>query len=134
VLATGNLQFADVDGESVRLTTEDEKLVGIMSRLLGIDKKSLAKNMVSRAIVVRGSATVIPFKLTDAHENKHAMAKALYSRAFTWLVDRINQTTNPGTATKKFIGVLDIFGFENFKVCVVSCRVVSLSLLPLPFS
>jgi myosin-5 len=51
----------------------------------------------------------------QAAEARDALAKILYKRLFEWLVSRINAAIlKPGR--KNFIGVLDIFGFENFKV------------------
>ena len=42
-------------------------------------------------------------------------AQALYSRMFDWLVARINESLLTDSETRAFIGVLDIFGFEQFE-------------------
>jgi len=50
---------------------------------------------------------------------KDALAKAIYSRLFEWLVTHINKTlkttvgkTNGRISKNKSIGILDIYGFE----------------------
>ena len=50
--------------------------------------------------------------LLKAEDARDALAKIMYSRMFDWVVQRVNTTMyTPG---EKFIGVLDIFGFEAF--------------------
>ena len=50
------------------------------------------------------------------------LSQALYSRLFDWLVGCLNaaQTNeellrNDAEAAERFVGLLDIFGFENFE-------------------
>ena len=49
--------------------------------------------------------------------SSEALSKAQYERLFKWLVSRINKTLDR-TSRKgsSFIGILDIAGFEIFKV------------------
>jgi myosin-7 len=116
ILHIGNLEFEDVDRETCQLTKKDRNLIRKIARLLGIQDDLIIKACTSREIIVRGTVTNIIFKYHEARENRHAMAKALYSRTFTWLVQQINSCNNPGVDSSHFIGVLDIFGFEKFKV------------------
>lgn len=44
--------------------------------------------------------------------NRDAIAKALYSRLFTWLVERINNIICRTIDKQNSIAILDIFGFE----------------------
>ena len=41
---------------------------------------------------------------------------ALYARCFEWVIKKINSRIK-GKDDFKSIGILDIFGFENFEVC-----------------
>jgi len=46
------------------------------------------------------------------------MARAVYDKLFAWLVQKLNETIIPqrGEDGCMSLGLLDIFGFENFSV------------------
>ncbi|EGW15059.1 Myosin-Ib, partial [Cricetulus griseus] len=54
--------------------------------------------------------------VAQAYYARDALAKNLYSRLFSWLVNRINESIKAQTKVrKKVMGVLDIYGFEIFE-------------------
>ena len=44
------------------------------------------------------------------------MAKCIYSNLFDWIVFQINKALKTSKKVHKFIGVLDIYGFETFEI------------------
>lgn len=55
--------------------------------------------------------------LLQATDSRDALAKAIYSNLFDWLVGRVNNSLEVGkTLTGRSISILDIYGFESFEV------------------
>lgn len=67
----------------------------------------------------RNERVLTALNIDQALDARDAFAKALYSSLFTWLVARINHIVYKGTKKTTAISILDIFGFEDFKVVVV---------------
>jgi myosin heavy subunit len=117
VLHLGNLEFVDGPGESSMVKNGD--VIETISRLLAIPMDKLEESLTVRYNTVRGETFRIPLKPLQARAACDAIAKALYGNMFVWLVDRVNRSITASEGLDKadapFIGVLDIFGFENFK-------------------
>ena len=52
----------------------------------------------------------VPLKTHEAISGRDALAKAIYSKLFDYIVDRVNQAL-PFSSSVNYIGVLDIAGF-----------------------
>ncbi len=53
----------------------------------------------------------------QAVDSRDSMAMALYSQCFNWIIHKLNNRIR-GKEDFKSISILDIFGFENFEVCL----------------
>lgn len=60
----------------------------------------------------------------QAIDSRDSLAMALYARCFEWVIRKINSRIK-GKDDFKSIGILDIFGFENFEVSFHSVGPVS---------
>ncbi|RKP01558.1 hypothetical protein CXG81DRAFT_571, partial [Caulochytrium protostelioides] len=111
ILHLGNTVFVpDVqDGAAVA----DRAPLQRAARLLGLDGDKLLATLVQRSTVTRGETFVTPLSCAQAQDSRDALAKALYGKLFSWIVGFINETTKRDDSLP-FVGVLDIFGFENF--------------------
>lgn len=51
----------------------------------------------------------------QAADVRDAIVKFIYGKLFDWIVEKINRQIRHDDETEHFIGVLDIFGFEQFQ-------------------
>ena len=91
-------------------------MLPILAKLLSLDETKLLEALTKRVSVTRGETFVTPLNLAQANDGRDAIAKAIYGRMFNWIVNYINDITKHKLVLN-FVGVLDIFGFEDFAVC-----------------
>lgn len=120
VLLLGNVEFFPKKStyhhdESVQV--RNPEVVGLISELLRVKQETLLSALTSKRVKASGETLIMQYKLPEAIAARDALAKCLYGALFDWIVLQVNhallnkdQTVHTGHS----IGVLDIFGFEDF--------------------
>ncbi|KAM9315750.1 unconventional myosin-VI isoform 2-T2 [Gastrophryne carolinensis] len=121
VLHLGNIDFEEAGSTSggCNLKKQSSKSLECCSKLLGLDEDDLRVSLTSRVMLTtaggaKGTVIKVPLKVEQANNARDALAKAVYSRLFDHVVNRVNQCF-PFETSSYFIGVLDIAGFEYFE-------------------
>ncbi|TRY95980.1 hypothetical protein DNTS_012834 [Danionella cerebrum] len=111
ILHVGNIEFLTAGGAQVCSKAALSKAAD----LLGLDCGQLAEVLTHRSMILRGEEISTPLTVEQAVDSRDSMAMALYSQCFTWIIRKLNNRIN-GIEDFRSVGILDIFGFENFEV------------------
>ncbi|KAL6093327.1 hypothetical protein STEG23_036207, partial [Scotinomys teguina] len=121
ILNVGNIEFSSVATEYQMDKSYicNHAALENSASLLCIQADELQEALTSHCVVTRGETIIRPNTVEKATDVRDAMSKTLYGRLFSWIVNCINSLlkhdTSPSGDEELSIGILDIFGFENFK-------------------
>ncbi|CAD5125633.1 DgyrCDS13833 [Dimorphilus gyrociliatus] len=115
ILHLGNVVFLEEDSESCSISERDKHLP-LMSRLFGVDEENMRKWLCVKKITTGNEIFEKPLSKSQAFFTKDALSKYIYSKFFHYIVQLVNDRLNIAKKHTKFIGVLDIYGFETFEV------------------
>ncbi|XP_053296638.1 unconventional myosin-Ib isoform X2 [Pleuronectes platessa] len=118
VLKLGNIEFKpdSRSNGSDESRIKDKNDLKEMCELLGIEQSVLERAFSYRTVEAKSEKVSTTLNVAQAYYARDALAKNLYSRLFSWLVTRINESIKAqGKTRHKVMGVLDIYGFEIFE-------------------
>jgi len=116
LLSLGSVVFHENPNGDSAVQSHDE--LKRASALLGTNLSLLLQALCSRTMKLKGSEMQIPLKPEEAKSSRDALAKAVYSKLFGWVVQQVNSSLLDSKVEPKehgFLGILDIYGFENFE-------------------
>eukprot|EP00730_Choanoeca_flexa_P015232 TRINITY_DN6949_c0_g1_i1.p1 TRINITY_DN6949_c0_g1~~TRINITY_DN6949_c0_g1_i1.p1 ORF type:complete len:1011 (+),score=340.43 TRINITY_DN6949_c0_g1_i1:324-3035(+) len=117
VLLLGNLDFDENNAGEAEVI--NQKVLEAIARNMGVDKDKFYKGFTTETKKMHREVFTKTVSAPKAEFARDAVAKALYDRLFQWLVARLDVKLKPDAGidvdAHGRIGILDIFGFENFK-------------------
>lgn len=119
LLHLGNLKYKRTIVENIDATEIHDKINSSrVANFLGIPRSVLIECLTRRTIFINDERVVSNISKEHAIEIRDAFVKTIYGRIFNWIVSKINKTIfkRDLISAKVSIGILDIFGFENFAV------------------
>uniref|UniRef100_A0A8C6E4I8 Myosin IXB n=1 Tax=Moschus moschiferus TaxID=68415 RepID=A0A8C6E4I8_MOSMO len=121
ILYLGNVTYKKrASGRDEGLEVGPPEALDTLSQLLKVKREILVEVLTKRKTVTSNDKLILPYSLSEAITARDSMAKSLYSALFDWIVLRINHALlnkkdMEESVSCLSIGVLDIFGFEDFE-------------------
>ncbi|MBN3317152.1 MYO9B protein, partial [Atractosteus spatula] len=121
ILYLGNVTYKRKStGRDEGLDVGPPEVLSTLSELLKVKEELLVEALTKRKTVTANDKLILPYSHSEAITARDSMAKSLYSALFDWIVLRINHALlnkkdMEESVTCLSIGVLDIFGFEDFE-------------------
>ncbi|XP_043337840.1 unconventional myosin-VIIa isoform X4 [Cervus canadensis] len=122
ILHLGNLKYEDRTFENLdACEVLFSPSLATAASLLEVNPPNLMNCLTSRTLITRGETVSTPLSREQALDVRDAFVKGIYGRLFVWIVDKINAAIYKPPSqevknSRRSIGLLDIFGFENFAV------------------
>uniref|UniRef100_A0A8C2X2L1 Myosin IXA n=1 Tax=Cyclopterus lumpus TaxID=8103 RepID=A0A8C2X2L1_CYCLU len=120
ILHLGNIRYKKKTYRDDSIDICNPEVLPIVSELLEVKEEVLLEALTTRKTVTVGERLIVPYKLAEAGTVRDSMAKSLYSALFDWIVFRtnhalLNNKDLEDNSKILSIGVLDIFGFEDYE-------------------
>ena len=123
ILHLGNVKVSAASEDSGNISLEGSTMqMKDVAGLLGIEPSILHMKLTQRIVRIRGRSSMATKQLNqkEVNNNLNAFIKMIYTGVFSFIVRKINYAhSHPdqvaGQQPSKFIGILDIFGFEIFQ-------------------
>ncbi|XP_072920381.1 myosin-IIIa isoform X1 [Hemitrygon akajei] len=120
ILSLGNILFEPQDTGILKVTYQSKGWLKAAAGQFGVEQDELLKCLICTMAVTRGESIQRYHTKQQAEDARDSIAKVAYGRVFGWIVSKINQLLAPKDDMDIVqlweIGILDIFGFENFAV------------------
>uniref|UniRef100_A0AAX7TX35 Myosin VAb n=1 Tax=Astatotilapia calliptera TaxID=8154 RepID=A0AAX7TX35_ASTCA len=115
ILHLSNVEVKDQSADRCSIKQDDVHLM-VFCDLMGVPCEEMAHWLCHRKLKTTTETFVKPVPKINAIYGRDALAKHIYARLFSWIVDSINSALKSTVKQHSFIGVLDIYGFETFDI------------------
>ena len=106
--------FEAIDDDSSKPNAEGGAFIDLCAEQWQVDTSVLAAELSTTTLQTRDGDVTKTLTVAKAIDCRDAVCKGLYDAVFGWEVEKINQNTDSGGG-QNWIGLLDIFGFEDFE-------------------
>ncbi|XP_069473976.1 unconventional myosin-VIIb [Ambystoma mexicanum] len=120
ILHLGNVKFEGIVHDNLDCSDVLQSThFSTAAKLLQVNPAEFQTGLTKHSMLIRGERVSMPLNTAQASDGRDALLKGIYGRLFVWIVNKINAAiftppSSDGKNPRLSIGLLDIFGFENF--------------------